>query len=50
MNSFGLAMGISEVTCLLAAVLTMPAVMILLGRRASRGARPEPEPARTRSG
>lgn len=46
MNSFGLAMGISEVTCLLAAVLTMPAVMILLGRRASRRARPEPEPAR----
>ncbi len=33
MNSFGLAMAISEVTCLLAAVLTMPAVMILLGRR-----------------
>lgn len=33
MNSFGLAMGISEVTCLLAAVLTMPAVMILLAKR-----------------
>jgi hypothetical protein len=33
MNSFGLAMAISEVTCLLAAVLTMPAVMILLSRR-----------------
>lgn len=33
MNSFGLAMAISEVTCLLAAVLTMPAVMILLRRR-----------------
>ncbi|MEM9729429.1 MAG: MMPL family transporter [Myxococcota bacterium] len=33
MNSFGLAMAISEVTCLLAAVLTMPAVMILLARR-----------------
>ena len=34
MNSFGLAMAISEVTCLLAAVLTMPALMILLRRRA----------------
>ena len=34
MNSFGLAMAISEVTCLMAAVLTMPAVMILLGQRA----------------
>ena len=33
MNSFGLAMAISEVTCLLAAVLTMPAVMILIRRR-----------------
>ena len=33
MNSFGLAMSISEVTCLLAAVLTMPAVMILMRRR-----------------
>jgi predicted RND superfamily exporter protein len=33
MNSFGLAMAISEVTCLIAAVLTMPAVMILLSRR-----------------
>ncbi len=33
MNSFGLAMAISEVTCLLAAVLTMPAVMILMRRR-----------------
>ena len=36
MNSFGLAMGISEVTCLLAAVLTMPAVMIILSRREAR--------------
>jgi hypothetical protein len=35
MNSFGLAMAISEVTCLLAAVLTMPAVIILLRRRQS---------------
>ena len=34
MNSFGLAMAISEVTCLMAAVLTMPAVMITLSRRA----------------
>jgi hypothetical protein len=33
MNSFGLAMAISEVTCLMAAVLTMPAVLILLRRR-----------------
>lgn len=36
MNSFGLAMAISEVTCLLAAVLTMPAVMIMLGRRGAK--------------
>ncbi len=36
MNSFGLAMAISEVTCLLAAVLTMPALMFLLrGRKAA---------------
>ena len=34
MNSFGLAMAISEVTCLMAAVLTMPAVMILLSQHA----------------
>ncbi|MDH3202793.1 MAG: MMPL family transporter [Myxococcales bacterium] len=33
MNSFGLAMAISEVTCLMAAVLTMPAVMIMLSQR-----------------
>ncbi len=33
MNSFGLAMAISEVTCLLAALLTMPAAMILLRQR-----------------
>ena len=33
MNSFGLAMAISEVTCLLAAVLTMPAVMLVLAQR-----------------
>ena len=33
MNSFGLAMAISEVTCLLGAVLTMPSLMILLRRR-----------------
>ncbi|MEM7434752.1 MAG: MMPL family transporter [Myxococcota bacterium] len=36
MNSFGLAMAISEVTCLFAAVLTMPAVMILLARRQAK--------------
>jgi len=33
MNSFGLAMAISEVTCLAAAVLTMPAVMLVLRKR-----------------
>ena len=33
MNSFGLAMAISEVTCLMAAVLTMPAVMLILAQR-----------------
>jgi hypothetical protein len=33
MNSFGLAMAISEVTCLMAAVLTMPAAVIILSRR-----------------
>jgi predicted RND superfamily exporter protein len=33
MNSFGFAMAISEVTCLMAAVLTMPAVLIMLRRR-----------------
>ena len=32
-NSFGAAMVISEVTCLLSAVLTMPAALILLDRR-----------------
>ena len=36
MNSFGLAMAISEVTCLLAAVLTMPAVVILLRGRSGK--------------
>lgn len=36
LNSFGLAMGISEVTCLGAAVLAMPAVMLLrIGRKDS---------------
>jgi hypothetical protein len=33
MNSFGLAMAISEVTCLMAAVLTMPAVVLILAQR-----------------
>jgi len=36
MNSFGLAMAISEVTCLIAAVLTMPAVMLVLSRRTGK--------------
>lgn len=35
-NSFGAAMVVSEVTCLLSAVLTMPAVLILLDRRRAR--------------
>lgn len=34
-NSFGMAMGISEITCLLTAVLTMPAIMLLWRRRRS---------------
>lgn len=38
MNSFGLAMAISEVTCLLAAVLTMPAIILLLTKRHERSA------------
>lgn len=33
LNSFGSAMGISEITCVLAALLTMPAVLLLLARR-----------------
>ncbi|MCB9667794.1 MAG: MMPL family transporter [Myxococcales bacterium] len=32
-NSFGAAMGISEITCLLTAVVTMPAIMLLWKRR-----------------
>lgn len=32
-KSFGLAMAVSEITCLLAAVLTMPAVLVLLARK-----------------
>jgi uncharacterized protein len=45
LNSFGLAMSISEVTCLVAAVLTMPALLLLLERRTKPGAptrTPEP--------
>lgn len=34
LHSFGLAMGISEVTCLLAAVLALPALLTLMARRA----------------
>lgn len=34
-NSFGTAMAISETTCLLAAVLTLPALLLLLERRKS---------------
>jgi predicted RND superfamily exporter protein len=33
LNSFGAAMTISELTCLFAAVLTMPAILLLLRRR-----------------
>jgi len=33
LNSFGLAMAISEITCLLAAVLSMPAYLVLRGDR-----------------
>lgn len=45
LNSFGLAMAISEITCLLAAVLTMPAVLLLMARRArGRVTTPQPEP------
>lgn len=35
-KSFGLAMAVSEVTCLLAAVLTMPAVLVLASRKERR--------------
>jgi hypothetical protein len=33
LNSFGAAMAISEITCLVSAVLTMPALLVLLRRR-----------------
>jgi hypothetical protein len=33
LNSFGAAMAISEVTCVLAGVLTLPALLVLLARR-----------------
>jgi predicted RND superfamily exporter protein len=36
LNSFGLAMAISEVTCLLAAVLVMPALLLVLSKKAKR--------------
>ncbi len=36
LNSFGLAMAISEVTCLLAAMLVMPALLLVLSKRAKR--------------
>ncbi len=36
LNSFGAAMAISEVTCLAAAVLAMPAALYLVGRRRER--------------
>lgn len=36
LNSFGAAMAISEVTCLASAVLTVPAIMLLLRNRAAR--------------
>jgi hypothetical protein len=43
LNSFGSAMAISEVTCLLSAVLTVPAILLVLQRR-GRGAQPSPQP------
>ena len=47
LNSFGAAMAISEITCVLAALLTMPAIMLLLARRGGRkaGAGPAGEAA-----
>ena len=40
LNSFGAAMAISEVTCLVSAVLTMPALLVMLRRRdAARASR-----------
>lgn len=36
LNSFGSAMTISEITCLAAAIITMPATLLWLGRRARR--------------
>ena len=38
-KSFGLAMAVSEITCLLAAVLTMPAMLALLTRKEHAGSR-----------
>jgi len=43
LNSFGAAMTISELTCLFAAVLTMPAILLLLRRRGSKQAGSEAE-------
>jgi len=40
LNSFGAAMSISEITCVLAALVAMPAVLLWLGRR---GAGPAPK-------
>ena len=39
LNSFGLAMAISEITCVFAALLTVPAILVLMERR--RGATEE---------
>ncbi len=36
LNSFGLAMSISEITCVASAVLTMPALLLLLERRSKK--------------
>lgn len=50
LNSFGSAMAISEVTCLLAAVLALPAALYLLGqpsRRTSAGAAPSGDASRS---
>lgn len=46
-NSFGVAMAISEVTCLFAAVLSMPALVVLLGRRDRPGSTPVTGPGST---
>jgi len=41
LNSFGAAMAISEVTCLAAAVLALPAALHLWAERSAKKAKPE---------